>query len=251
MHNYSGIFLGLLVSLWSVSPSPAQMFSQSSERPRSIRSLSAGYQWTSFQYNGSRQPTQSFDYEAPAYAISFTQPSLQATVAFGRQSAQPGSLRELRLLDAEMFLWGGFPITGSRTLRIYLPLVLYSGYRSVDERDQQTPSIDAFNLTTLGLGSGLALEGSLAGDVRLDAQVTPVGGLALRTLEGTAGRSWLLRSRAQLHIPRLIRRYGLSIGYSYRYQRWNVDASDLFPTISDDLFDYKNRQHILHLGVNW
>ncbi len=251
MTDYRGIFLGFVILAWSVSPSPAQMFSQRSERPRAVRSLSAGYQWTTFQYAGSREPTQSFDYEAPAYAISFTQPNLQTSIAFGRQSAGPGGLRELRLLDAELFLWGGFPLTVSRELRVYLPLILHSGYRSVDEQARGAPSIDAFNLTTLGLGSGVGLESRLGSGVHLEGQITPVGGLALRTLEGTAGRTWLVRGRAQLHFPGLIRRYGLSLGYSYRYQRWNIDASDLFPTISDDLFDYKNRHHVLHVGINW
>lgn len=226
------------------------MFSQRSEQPRAVRSLSAGYQWTTFRYNGAREPTESFDYEAPAYAISFAQSNMEASIAFGHQNAGAG-LRDLRLLDAELFLWGGFPITTSRTFRLYLPLVLHSGYRSVDEREQDLPSIDAFNLTTLGLGTGVGLESTLGRRIQLRGQITPLAGLALRTLEGTAGRTWLLRGKAQLHIPRVIRRYGLSIGYTYRYQRWNIDASDLFPTISDDLFDYKNRQHVFHVGVNW
>lgn len=253
MTQIRGVLLGVLLGCWWVSTGYAQMFSYSSEASTPLRSVGVNYQLVDFQYDGEKQPSRSFDYKAPAYGVFLAQPNLTASLTFGQQSVDPlQELRPLRLIDASLFLWGGLSLLSSRTVRIFVPIIFHSGYRSVDEHPRNSgPSVDAFNLTTLGLGTGLGFQGRLNDGVQLQGRVTPLAGLALRSLEGTTGNTHLMEGNLQVHLTRLIRQYGLTFGYNFRYQRWNIEASDLFPNISDNLFDYKSLQHVLRIGVNW
>jgi hypothetical protein len=87
--------------------------------------------------------------------------------------------------------------------------------------------------------------------VRFEARATPIIGLALRSFGDATGRATFLETDALVHLGQIAGRVGLTIGYSLRLQGWNVSASDLFPNIDDQLFDYGGHVHAFHAGINW
>lgn len=245
----------LLIGCWSLAAAPgadAQMFSYSEESTRALRAVTAGYQTVGFEYAGSEQQVESFDFQAPAYTLTLTQPNLLVAVAFGDQAADPSrGLRQLKLVDANLFFWGSFLSWNGSGHSFFLPLIAHTGYRRVDEQRTGTPALDAFSINTIGLGTGLGYRGQWSSSVHAELRATPIGGLALRNFEGSVGSVRLVDVDAQLHFPRLFGRFGVTAGYNFRIQNWNVDASELFTDLTDDLFDYRNRQHVLRVGINW
>ena len=106
-------------------------------------------------------------------------------------------------------------------------------------------------MTVLGLGAGLALESVLGKTVLFEARAYPILGFATSSFTNAIGSAYLIDADAQLHLAQLFGAVGLSLGYSFRYQVWNVNASNFFPDAADALFDYKGRHHLFRMGVNW
>lgn len=234
------------------SAASAQMFSYSEGAGRAVRSVTVGLQTVDFQYAGSEQPAESFTFRSPAYAITLTQPNLLVSIAFADQAAEPTEdLRHLKLLDANLFFWGSFLSFDGSDHAVYVPLLAHTGYRRVDEQRGGAPAIDAFSINTLGLGTGLAYRGRWSQAMQVSARATPVVGLSLRNFEGSVGSTRLFDADVQVHFGGVFGRFGLSAGYNFRVQNWNVDASDLFTDLTDELFDYRNRQHLVRVGLNW
>lgn len=249
----STLALVLAMLLVCTAPADAQMFSYASnDRGRAVRSLAVGLQTVDFRFAGSEEPVESFDFQAPAYGITFSQPNLQVSVAIGSQSADPSeNLRRLELLDADAFFWGRFLSWNGEGQSAFLPIIVHTGYRRVDEDRGSTPSLDAFNISSLGIGTGVGYRGRFSEAFRVEARATPIYGLAIRDLEGSAGTTSQIDADLQAHLPGLFGRVGLTFGYNFRIQNWNVDASELFPEISDELLDYENTQHLVRVGINW
>ena len=84
-----------------------------------------------------------------------------------------------------------------------------------------------------------------------EARANPSIGIATSSLTDAFGLAYLIDADAQLHWANLFGRLGLSLGYTFRYQVWNVNASDLFPDATDDLFDYKGLLHLFRVGLNF
>ncbi len=103
----------------------------------------------------------------------------------------------------------------------------------------------------LGLGAGLALESVLGKTVLFEARAYPILGFATSSFTNAIGSAYLIDADAQLHLVQLFGAVGLSLGYSFRYQVWNVNASNFLPDIADALFDYKGRHHLFRVGLNW
>ena len=249
----SRAFVPILVLLaWAQAAdvARAQMFAYEPNRTRSVSTLSVGYHLIDFSYNGSGAPATRFDFDDPVYALRFTRQSIDLMLAYGWRSASgddPGA----RFAEASFLGWSGFLLTPGSTTRLYLPLALHSSYRAVGETLRGNTASDLFNFTTLGLGSGLVLERRFADAVNLQARVLPVLALALRSFEGFAGDSRMLDLDAQVELLRLFGNYGLTLGYGFRGQGWDVDAGQFTQAVPEDWFDYKSRMHMLRVGVNW
>jgi hypothetical protein len=232
----------------------AQLFSYTAERPRVVQSVTFGYYLVDFQFDGDVAPSVSFDYVDPAYGITYTRPNVQISVLLGDQRRDPEAGESgLRLLDFALFTWAELylaPGEQPRSTRFFLPIILHSNYRRVAQKQNPALALDAFNVTVLGLGTGIGLKGKYGERVQLEARATPILGFALRAFGDAAGSTYLLDSDVQVHIGPITQGLGITFGYGFRYQVWNVNASDLFAEISDD-FDYRGLQHVFRVGVNW
>lgn len=238
-----------------VLPATAQRFSYETERSRPVQALAVGYTAVTFEYDGAGTASPSFAYDGPAFGVVYTRPGMLASVAYGTQAPpadDPTDVRDLRLLDAALTLYGdALPLWRGPALRLTVPLAVHSGYRSVARDGDETSLTDAFNITTLGLGGGLALRAQPGERLALAARVTPLWGLALRGAADATGSARLLDADVSLDVGPLWGRLGLALGYGFRTQTWDVGTSDLLPDEPDDLFDYRGHQHSVRLGLHW
>lgn len=249
------MLLGLLL-LPAPQAASAQMFTYGMREDGPTQSLSAAYTLIDFSYNGDAEPSALFAFSEPVYGVAYTRPNFHATFAYGTQPPAAGSLdaREMRLLDASLTTWGELNLMPGAVAeggRLFVPIAIHSNYRRVSPEGSENSLADAFNVTVLGLGVGAGFEGRFGDRVVLEARALPVIGLALRQFNDSAGSARLLDTDVQLHLGRLIDRFGLSVGYGFRTQVWNVSASELLAEADEDFFDYRGRQHTFRVGVNW
>lgn len=257
----AAILLALLP--WPFRSAGAQMFSYNPDPPRAVQSASFTYTAVSFRYAGDGTPSPSFAFEAPLYGATYTRPNFHVTFGYGRDERPgptsgcepdpcPPSVTDLRMLDASITTWGEVRIAGTPAgSRLFIPIAVHTGFRRVAPDGLEDSLVDAFNITVLGIGTGVGSALELGEGLRLEARATPMIGLALRAFGEAAGSSRLFDGHVQLHAPALIGRFGLSAAYGLRAQAWNVSASQLFPDTQDDLFDYTGMLHALSLGLNW
>ena len=235
------------LSFLAASDAAGQMFSYGINRPHAVQSVSFSYTLVDFSYAGSGTPEPSFEFEAPVYGVVYTRPNVMVSVGYGADD----TARDLRLLDASIFTWGEFRLAESSRGRLYLPIVLHTNYRRVAPRGEEDSLVDAFNITAIGLGSGLGYHHRVGDALQLHLRAFPVIALALRAFGDSAGSSRLIDGGIQLHAPGLIGKFGLTAGYGFRAQAWNIGESSLVPQSSNDLFDYTGSQQVLLVGINW
>lgn len=252
-----------IIAVLPLRSATAQMFSYNPDRPRAIQAVSLGYTMVDFSYDGDGAPNPSFEFDGPLYGATYSRPNFHLTFAYGRDERTadvfdcippgcPQQTTDLRMLDASVTTWGELLLAGAHgSGRLFLPILLHSSYRRVAPKGREDSLVDAFNITVLGLGTGLGGTLALGEGLRIEGRATPIIGLALRAFGDSAGSSRLIDTNVALHAPSLIGRFGVSAGYGYRGQVWNVSASSLFPDTQDDLFDYTGTAQTVSLGVNW
>ena len=248
-----------LVILAVLAPrtSEAQRFSYGADRARTVQSLSLRYTQVHFEYAGDRDnPPILFGYGGPAYGAAFTRPNFIASVAIGtdQQVGVDGDARDRRLLDAALFTWGELyplPELAGERYRLYVPVLLHSGFRRVRDRGPGEDTDAEFSVTALGLGTGVGLGGRLGEGVLFEARATPIFGLASPQFGGSIGTTRLFDADVLVHLGPLFGRFGLSFGYGFRAQAWNLRGSEFLDEIVADLYDYRGSQHAFRVGVNF
>lgn len=238
----------LIFAMLGSQPAAAQMFSYEPDRRGPVQTLGPEVSFVDFSYEGAADEVVGFDFAEPVVGLRYTRPSVDVWLGFGRQGPEK---TDRKLIEAAIQAWNGFLLTPRNETRVYLPLVVHSGYRAVGANLTTDTAAELFNFTTLAIGSGLIVERRFGPEIQLEARALPMLGLALRSFEGFAGNTSLFDGRIDLHLLRLFGRYGLTAGYQYRWQEWDVDASRFLQQVPDDAFDYSSRQHTLRLALNW
>ena len=251
------LIAGLAMLACTAASVQAQLFSYGTDQPRATQALSFGYALVDFEHNGDSTLTPSFDFSHPAFGAVYTRPSFFLSVAFG--AGDNATADDLQLVDVSLFTWGEFRLAGQgEQHRLFLPVALHTQHRRVSQGGSlfDAPA-SAFNVTTIGLGAGLGYGGALGKRVQLETRAMPVIGLATRSFGDATGHSRIFDADAQLHLGPFVDRFGLTLGYTFRVQVWNLDASNLLDPSReeasglDDLFDYRGSQHVLRAGLNW
>lgn len=230
----------------------AQMFSYEPNREAPVSSLTVGTHLVNFTHRGAMAPKLRFDFGQPVLSIMFTRPSLEVSAMLGKvnSDADPAPDR-MSVAEAALFAWGGIPIAFRPNLRVFIPLLLHSGYRVVGEELTVQSLDDQFAFTSLGLGTGIGLESRLTTSTQLTFRATPIIGMSLRSVEGYAGTTTLFDATATVHATRLFGRLGLTGSAGFRWQRWNIDNESFATGRVEDAFDYQSVMTMLRLGVNW
>ena len=250
----------LVAILFGLAPrtSEAQRFSYGADRARTVQSLTFRYTAVNFEYNGDAEnPQFSYNFDSPVYGVVFTRPNFYASIAVGNdeRAASAGvPTRDRRMLDAALFTWGAlspFPRFADGRYRLFVPILLHSGYRRVTDRNVEEDFDTDFTVTSIGLGAGVGFAGELNERVLIEGRAAPVIALATREFDSSLGHARLFDADVQAHVGPLVGRFGLSVGYGLRVQVWNLRGSDLFDDAVADLFDYRGTQHTFRVGVNF
>jgi hypothetical protein len=229
------------------------MFSYGGTDRRSVQSLSFVTYFINFDYNGDADPENRLDFSDAAYGVMYNRPSFSAAVVWGSASRTEGEIAgDLNVVDATVTFWGNiFRTSPGGSSYLALPIVIHSGYRSVDPTLSSTTN-DSFSYSSLGIGGGLSFHAEPSSRFWLDVRLWPVISMSFRSFEGFAGSTFLVDSDAQLHVVDLFGSIGLSVGYGFRYQTWNNDETGLpGGFLRADQFDYKSSQHMARIGINW
>jgi hypothetical protein len=227
------------------------MFTYGGTERRSVQALSFVTYFMDFEYTGEADPEARLDFSDAAYGVMYSRPSFAAAIVWGKAEAGEG-VGDLNVVDATATFWGN--LVGSRpdaSIRLGFPIVIHSGYRSVDPAFSSTTN-RSFSYSSLGIGGGLTLASQISSHLWLDLRAWPVISMSFRSFEGFAGSTFLVDSDAQLHVVDLFGSAGLSLGYGFRYQSWNNDETGLpGGFLREDQFDYKGTQHMIRVGINW
>jgi hypothetical protein len=229
----------------------AQMFSYGGTMRRSVQALSFTTYFINFEYDGRGDPVNRLDFSDRAYGVMYNRPNFAAAIVWGSPDAE-FSEGSLNLVDAVVTFWGNIYRTApAEASQLSIPIVIHSGYRSVDPPFSTSPN-DGFNYTSLGIGGGLSLHSEISGHFWIDVRAWPVMSLTFRSFEGFAGSSFLVDTDAQVHVIDVFGSVGISVGYGFRYQDWNNDETGLpGGGLREDQFDYKSSQHMLRAGINF
>lgn len=235
-------------------PARAQGFSYERETPRATQSLNVVLAPVRFVYAGDENPAERFDFNDVVLGVAYTRPSVQLALAYGTDiTAGDDAQNRMKLIDASFHTWGdvglSWPFSSGRS-KVFVPVVLHSGYRRVAKSEAAASAIDAFSVTALGIGAGIGLDAQLA-KLHLEARATPLIAIASRSFGDATGSSTMFDGDLMLHLGPLVGRFGLSFGYGFRAQRWKVGASNLLRDADDDLLHYTGTQHVFRTGLSW
>ena len=192
-------------------------------------------------YVGMESSQGAFDFEGIGYGISYVGPQIRGSALYARSSG--GS----RLIDlsAMVLLFPQFARVERSRTSIAMPLGALGAWRRTD------PNSDADPLTTnaILLGAGVTLSHSFHSRFQAELRVMPFAGITGSEITDAVGFSWAIDSEARLDFEEVFSNLGLSVGYSFRYQLWNINGSGVFSEAVDELYDYAGLAHTMFLGV--
>ena len=231
----------------------SQPFYFGNENPRKTTAITASFSLVDFEFNGETAPPTLLDFSEPAYGLTFSRSNFFASVMWGTQNASDSTQTDLSFVDFSLFAWSEIffsPEARSAEKRFFVPIVLFSNFRRVGPRSN-SGSLDEFNIATLGLGLGVGYYGKLSDTFTLELRSTPGLGYAAQSFGESSGISKMIDTDFQVHFDSVFNSIGLSFGYSFRIQDWDIRATSIFGSVSRDLYDYKSVSHSLSLGVNF
>lgn len=219
-----------------------------SERPG--QTISAGYFVVDFAHSGDSDPAVRYDYTDPAFGITYANPFLTFGVLYGPPAGADTS--RARLLDVSLAALTSVDLFRRREPArqgIYFPVGISGGYRRV-RRDLSGGRRDQFDVTTLMLMGGVGARARVSKKAGLELRGTPGAGIATRSFGDATGLAYVFDADARVTFAPVAGRYGLSLGYGYRFQGWNMRLSRLLrSSLPGDIYDYRNQQHGFRVGV--
>ena len=84
---------------------------------------------------------------------------------------------------------------------------------------------------------------------RLELRGMPLAGITSSQATDAVGFSWAADAEARLKFSNVVANLGLTIGYAFRYQLWNVNGSRVFSDAVDELYDYTGTAHTMSMGI--
>ncbi len=241
-----------LLTLWLPSPSLAQPFYFGNERPRTTTAVLLGYSAVDFEFDGDNAPAVLLDFDQPAYGASFSRSNLFASAAWARQSSPDTTLSDLTFFDLSLSFWVEMffsPTARTANHRGFVPIMLFSNYRKVAPENRGF--VNEFNITTIGLGAGLGYYGDLGKNVLVELRSIPAIGYASQSFGESNGLARMIDTDLQVHFGAVSGAVGISLGYRFLLQIWDVNATSIIGDIARDLYDYRGAKHTFSLGVNW
>lgn len=199
-----------------------------------------------FSFDGDAPSEIVFEFSEPAYGIFYARPGLSLSVMRGTQKIADRDL--LTLTDITLSGFSSYrPFKGrsASALDVFFPISLTSNYRRII-RAQDNTEVDAFEYTVIAAGAGLGIASGIW-DGQIMASAVPYFGIASRSFGNDTDTSAIFAADIEWISGPVSDRYGISLGYQYRWQKWYSDMGDL----TGSSFDFVGKQHSLRLGISF
>jgi len=214
------------------------------------QTITAGYYNVDFEHSGDSNPAVRYDYTRSAFGVAYTNPFLSFGLMYGPPAG--ADTAQVRLLDVSLGTQGSLNLSRKNEaarVRLFVPLGLSGGYRRI-RRATSAGRTDQFDMTVLALTGGMGARARMSKKAGLELRVAPGAGLATRSFGDATGLAYQLDADARLTLAQVAGRYGLHVGYGFRFQGWNMRLSSVLrSTLPGDIYDYRTRQHGFRVGV--
>lgn len=188
--------------------------------------------------------SQDFEFSDPVIGLFYSREGLM--VFIGRGTQNDSAFGDMELLETILHFSGTlkpFPGTEDADIQFVVPVALHSDYRRLSS-DVSGGSSDRFESTVIALGAGVGVTRA-TGYTRFAAHVMPFFGLASTSFGLGSGTSSLLNADAELTFGPISGSIGITIGYAFRWQHWNLEEQ----FVTDE--DFTGKQHSIRIGVFW
>ena len=184
-----------------------------------------------------------YDFQGPAYGLSYTTPSLRALAVVGRRSVSR------TLVDISVSGWTLLDLSqsGVASTQFGVPVGVLVGWRRVSIQNAS----DQYGVSSIAIGAGGYLKQEFNATSRLTLRASPFVGITGSELTDQVGFSWMAEADGQLEIDELLGDSGLFLGYTLRYQVWNVNGSRPFADVIDETLDYNGLMQVIRAGVKF
>jgi hypothetical protein len=237
IHHLLSVILIMLFSL----PLSAQMFSADEiarRQPLNFETfLTVGFEPMDFEYKGGPLPqnARNLSFSSPIYRVSLENDNLGFTLGFAGRAT---GLEDRSFFNLGVRLGAPLRLINRRAFRITAPFQLATELSSV----QDDQAGDDFQQSTLTAGIGPALQLRISDNLRISTVATPAYGFSVAAGGFFGGQIYTFENRNRLLIGRLLPNSVISLGYSYKFQRFDIEQ---------DRFDYNLRAHTFILGISF
>ena len=223
----------------------AQMFSVGGEPGRidiPSTAIYLGLEPADFDYTGGALDVPGnegrFSFSGSLLRLRLETPALQFFLATGGQLT---GLDDVSYFDAGVQAGYSFSIVRNKQFTVQVPFQVVSSLTSVNT-DETIPNAPQFRQGALAAGLGGFISARPSERVRIQAGFIPHYGFSFAT-GGTFGGSLAkLDGRFRLFLDRIFGDTGLSLGYNYKFNRYDVDENE---------FDYDLSSHSILVGITF
>ncbi len=193
-------------------------------------------------YAGSAGAGMPFEYKGIGVGLSYAGPQVRAAGLFAR----PEGDRTLLDLSAMGWILPAFAKSQRAKTVIAMPIGFLVAWRRLTAGSDD---VIPFRASAIMLGAGGSLMHNLNRRMELELRVMPLAGITTSQVADAAGFSWAADAEVCLGIARILSSLGLTVGYSFRYQLWNVNGSRVFSEAVDELYDHAGTVHTMSAGI--
>ena len=244
--NVFFLFLLFGVMILCTTEVKAQMFSVGGDESARLdiprTAIYLGLEPADFEYTGGSLATTEnegrFAFSGSLLRLRLETPGLEFFLASG------GSLTgidEASYFDAGVQAGYSFTILRQERFTIRLPFQVVSSLTSVST-DEGVPNATQFRQGALAVGVGGFIGVRPSGNFRMQAAFIPHYGFSFATGGTFGGSLGKLEGKFRLFFDRLFGETGLSLGYNYKYNRFDVDENE---------FDYDLKSHSILVGITF
>ncbi|MGK7371526.1 MAG: hypothetical protein ACNS64_15040 [Candidatus Halalkalibacterium sp. M3_1C_030] len=179
-----------------------------------------------------------FSFSGSLLRLRLETPALHFFLATGGQMT---GIDDVSYFDAGVQAGYSFSIIRNKQLSVQIPFQLVSSLTSVNA-DEGIPNAPQFRQGALAAGLGGFIGVRPSERIRLQAAFIPHYGFSFATGGTFGGSLGKLDGKFRLFLDRIFGETGLSLGYNYKFNRYDVDENE---------FDYDLASHSILVGVTF
>lgn len=181
-----------------------------------------------------------YGYQGIGFGLSYTGSQIRTKVIF----AHPEEGRTFFDVSALGWLSPSFSRIKRENTAVSMPIGVLVAWRRVTGGKNASP----LGVHAILFGAGGELNHSMSDRTSVGLRVIPLAGITGTQIADAVGLSWTLDAEVRLFVAEFFSSLGLTIGYAFRYQFWNVNGSRAFSDGIDEVYDYAGTVHTFSAG---